>query len=319
MQRSLGAATTLLAVAALSVFPCSAQSEKSTCVILKRMGPADEVTSHLYSFGIRGKQFQYVEGDFPAGLKFHGRLTDNDVRQIMDKGGKIQVLDPKYSPSDLDSARKGCSGSPTSVTNDASEPTPGESADTSASVAPTSVTPATASTGTVKLISTPVGADVYVDGRFVGNAPAELQLSPGSHTVGAKMRGYGDWTREIAVSAGTVNLNADLVSVAVKKTEPAGTSTSVESETAQGSASSLPTAPSRPTEYPTRVEIKPALENRDIVAMVHAKVGDAVVLEKIKTNQTNFDVSVAAIVALKKSGVSDAVIRAMISAEPNSK
>jgi hypothetical protein len=48
----------------------------SACVILKRMGPADEVTSHLYSFGIRGKQFQYVEGDFPRGLKFHGRLTN---------------------------------------------------------------------------------------------------------------------------------------------------------------------------------------------------------------------------------------------------
>jgi hypothetical protein len=29
----------------------------SVCVILKRMGPADQVTSHLYSFGIRGKQF----------------------------------------------------------------------------------------------------------------------------------------------------------------------------------------------------------------------------------------------------------------------
>ena len=34
----------------------------STCVILKRMGPADQITSHLYAFGLRGKQFQYVEG-----------------------------------------------------------------------------------------------------------------------------------------------------------------------------------------------------------------------------------------------------------------
>ncbi len=49
------------------------------CVVLKRMGPADEITSHLYSFGVRGKQFQYVEGQFPKGIKFHGRLTDHDV------------------------------------------------------------------------------------------------------------------------------------------------------------------------------------------------------------------------------------------------
>ena len=72
------------------------------------MGPADEVTSHLYSFGIRGKQFQYVEGNFPKGVKFHGRLTDNDVREIQNNGGKITVLEPKYTDSDLEIARKSC-------------------------------------------------------------------------------------------------------------------------------------------------------------------------------------------------------------------
>lgn len=37
-------------------------ADQASCVIVKRMGPADQVTSRLYSFGIRGKQFQYVEG-----------------------------------------------------------------------------------------------------------------------------------------------------------------------------------------------------------------------------------------------------------------
>jgi tetratricopeptide (TPR) repeat protein len=78
------------------------------CVILKRMGPADEVTSHLYSFGIRGKQFQYVEGSFPQGLKWHGRLTDNDVREIQNNGGKFVILEPKYTDADLDAGRKTC-------------------------------------------------------------------------------------------------------------------------------------------------------------------------------------------------------------------
>lgn len=54
----------------------------ASCVLLKRMGPADEITSHLYSFGIRGKQFQYVEGKFPEGFPFHGRLTDHDVPKL---------------------------------------------------------------------------------------------------------------------------------------------------------------------------------------------------------------------------------------------
>jgi tetratricopeptide (TPR) repeat protein len=88
--------------------PPVGQPKAVSCVILKRMGPADEVTSHLYSFGIRGKQFQYVEGTVPKGVKFHGRLTDNDVRAIQDNGGKITVLEPKYTETDLEIARKSC-------------------------------------------------------------------------------------------------------------------------------------------------------------------------------------------------------------------
>jgi hypothetical protein len=80
----------------------------STCVILKRMGPADQITSHLYAFGVRGKQFQYVEGNLPNGVTFHGRLTDHDVRIIQDHGGRVQMLEPKYSVADLEEARKGC-------------------------------------------------------------------------------------------------------------------------------------------------------------------------------------------------------------------
>ena len=78
------------------------------CIILKRMGPADEITSHLYSFGIRGKQFQSVEGTLPQGVSFHGRLTDHDVRTIENKGGKVVIIEPKYNTQDLDHARQEC-------------------------------------------------------------------------------------------------------------------------------------------------------------------------------------------------------------------
>ena len=76
------------------------------------MGPADQVTSHLYSFGIRGKQFQYIEGDLPQGVKFHGRLTDNDVRNIEKHGGKVSVVDAHYTEQELQDARKTCSERP---------------------------------------------------------------------------------------------------------------------------------------------------------------------------------------------------------------
>jgi hypothetical protein len=78
------------------------------CLILKRMGPADQITSHMYSFGVRGKQFQYVEGDFPSGTKFHGRLTDNDVRNIQRHNAKVVIMEPKYSADDLREAKQSC-------------------------------------------------------------------------------------------------------------------------------------------------------------------------------------------------------------------
>lgn len=78
------------------------------CLILKRMGPADQITSHMYSFGIRGKQFQYVEGDFPPGVKFHGRLTDHDVRNIQSHNGRVVIMEPKYSADDLREAKQSC-------------------------------------------------------------------------------------------------------------------------------------------------------------------------------------------------------------------
>ena len=85
-------------------------ADQPSCVILKRMGPADQVTSHLYSFGIRGKQFQYVEGKLPDGFPFHGRLTDHDVRNLQARNTEVIVLNQNYSPDELGQARADCRG-----------------------------------------------------------------------------------------------------------------------------------------------------------------------------------------------------------------
>lgn len=83
-------------------------ANQASCVILKRMGPADEVTSHLYSFGFRGKQFQYVEGKLPEGFPFHGRLTDHDVRNLQGRGAEVLFLESHYTAEDLKQARQQC-------------------------------------------------------------------------------------------------------------------------------------------------------------------------------------------------------------------
>jgi hypothetical protein len=65
--------------------------------------------------------------------------------------------------------------------------------------------------GTIMVTSMPDGAEVYVDGSFVGNAPATLKLTPGKHTIRVVSKGYKDWSRELSVLASSdVKLTASL-------------------------------------------------------------------------------------------------------------
>jgi hypothetical protein len=80
------------------------------------------------------------------------------------------------------------------------------------------VTPIVANNGSVsssaaklQLESTPSGADIEVDGSFVGNTPSEVQVTEGEHSVTVKKSGFTTWDRKLKVSAGSnVHLNAEL-------------------------------------------------------------------------------------------------------------
>ncbi len=50
------------------------------------------------------------------------------------------------------------------------------------------------------LESNPPGADVEVDGSFVGNTPSDVQVTEGNHTVSVKKTGFKDWERKLKVS-----------------------------------------------------------------------------------------------------------------------
>ena len=58
--------------------------------------------------------------------------------------------------------------------------------------------------------STPPGADIDVDGGFVGNTPSTVAVAPGSHEIVVKKKGFADWSRKLNVTGGSVHLNADL-------------------------------------------------------------------------------------------------------------
>lgn len=55
----------------------------------------------------------------------------------------------------------------------------------------------------VAVTSTPDGADITVDGKFVGSTPSTLQLTPGDHTIGIEKSGFTMWQRTMTLTAGS--------------------------------------------------------------------------------------------------------------------
>jgi hypothetical protein len=51
--------------------------------------------------------------------------------------------------------------------------------------------------------STPAGAEITVDGQYVGNTPSEISLPAGTHTVGFTLPGFSEWKRELIVTSGS--------------------------------------------------------------------------------------------------------------------
>ncbi len=67
--------------------------------------------------------------------------------------------------------------------------------------------------GRASVTSTPLGADILVDGNFAGNTPSTISLASGEHVVTISAKGYREWKRELAVSRGSeVSLSATLES-----------------------------------------------------------------------------------------------------------
>lgn len=89
-----------------------------------------------------------------------------------------------------------------------------EAAPPAPSTAPMEAAPAQAS---LTIDSTPPGADIEIDGGFVGNTPSTVPVAAGRHQITVKMKGFTDWTRTLNVSGGSIHLNAQLDEGVVKQ------------------------------------------------------------------------------------------------------
>jgi len=63
----------------------------------------------------------------------------------------------------------------------------------------------------LEITSTPSGADIEVDGKFVGDTPSSISVAPGDHDIAIKKMGFATWERKTTVSAGHVNIAAELI------------------------------------------------------------------------------------------------------------
>lgn len=69
---------------------------------------------------------------------------------------------------------------------------------------------ANSSNAELAITSTPPGADIEIDGSFVGNTPSNISIATGDHTITIKKVGFKSWERKMKVSGGKVNIAAEL-------------------------------------------------------------------------------------------------------------
>lgn len=91
---------TAVFIAMLFIVSAFAQDKPQTCVILKRSSAADHA--------ITGIEFYYVEGHYPNGYKFRTNLRGRHARKLEQLGGKMVILESKYTAEELQQARKSC-------------------------------------------------------------------------------------------------------------------------------------------------------------------------------------------------------------------
>lgn len=193
---------------------------QGSCVIVKRMAK-----SRLYSLGISGKRFHYIEGKLPEGFSFHGKMTDHDVRNLQARGAQVLVLDSHYTSRDLEDARSTCQGETGKTVNQADQkappaPAPAPVASTPAPT-PKARTPkpedsafsrGATDAALVAVSSNPTGAELYIDDHFFGRTPSTtIILEPGDHKIAVRKDGFVVWKKKLKFPSGPTDVAADLL------------------------------------------------------------------------------------------------------------
>ena len=80
---------------------------------------------------------------------------------------------------------------------------PQDAAKTEGAISSTSAAPSAENmVSTIELKSTPDGAEISIDGKYVGNTPTTLHLTVGDHVIRFEKPGFKPWERTLTITQG---------------------------------------------------------------------------------------------------------------------
>lgn len=138
-----------------------------------------------------------------AGYNFGSALSNINARGKMLKSALLAISADRDAPLPSRAAEEA-----TVKTTSAIETQP-----TAALAGPAASANNTAqSTGetTAEVSSDPAGADIEIDGNFVGSTPSSMAIAAGEHTLTVSKNGYKRWVRTLRSSTGNIKIAAEL-------------------------------------------------------------------------------------------------------------
>jgi hypothetical protein len=90
-------------------------------------------------------------------------------------------------------------------------PSPKVVSNSESSIHPDQVATTPEGSGAVLDISSkPTGGEIEMDGAFVGNTPASVEVSPGEHSIKITKKGFAPWERRLKAMPGHATVNPEL-------------------------------------------------------------------------------------------------------------
>ncbi|MGB8580140.1 MAG: PEGA domain-containing protein [Candidatus Sulfotelmatobacter sp.] len=122
------------------------------------------------------------------------------------------VVPPSTSPAPAPAAQSAAAAEPQPVA-----PPPVLATQSASGASASTTLPAATEKVRCNFTSSPPGAEITLDGKYVGNTPSEIAVNAGTHVVAFSTPGFIQWKRDLTVEAGSIVVN---VTASLQKSQP---------------------------------------------------------------------------------------------------